>query len=72
VAYYDVEAAASQRVGQLVTTKLTYTTVAIDRLAYVLFHNPPGEASNSVAILLQIYTGISMPKIIRIKRGLTN
>jgi len=48
-----------------------YVTAVMNKLTYVSFHKvvreqPSGEMCNFVAVLLQIYFSICVPKIIKI------
>jgi len=59
-----------------VMTFKAYTTAVMNKLTYVSFHKvgleqPPGEVVNFVAVLLQIYWSICVPKIMKILWGLT-
>jgi len=57
---------------QLVATFKAYITVVMNKFIYAAFQkvgckHPAGEVANPAAVLSQIYQGICLPKIIKIK-----
>jgi len=55
-----------QQVSSYITNKLWLLTEW-----QIIFHKAAGEVGNSIAVLLQIYFSICLPKIIKIQCGLT-
>jgi len=53
------------------TTFKAYVTAVMNKFTYVWFHKvgweqPPGEVGNIIAVLLQIYFSVCVPKITEI------